>query len=190
MAAPGQARPWGWYPLTDAWAARIVADAGVCPGELVLDLGAGHGALTRHLVAAGARVLAVELHPLRAQRLRDRFADYPVRVVEADVRSLRLPRQPFRVVANPPYHLTSDLLRLLLGRDSNLVAADLVLQRAAVRDIAAGRGPQQWMRRWSLAAGNSLPRSAFTRPPTVDSRLLVIRLLTPARFAAILELSR
>ncbi len=141
----------------------------------MLDLGAGHGALTRHLVAAGARVLAVELHPARARRLRERFSDYPVRVLEADLRSLRLPRQPFRVVANPPYDITSDLLHLLLGRDSTLVAADLVLQRAAVRDIAAGRGPQRWRRRWTLAAGQSLPRSAFTRPPTVDSRILVIR---------------
>ena len=147
----------------------------------MLDLGAGHGALTRHLIAAGARVLAVELHPQRAQRLRRRFADHPVRVIEADVRALRLPRQPFRVVANPPYHVTSDLLRILLGRDSTLVAADLVLQRAAVRDITAGRGPQRWRRRWSLAEGLSVPRSAFARPPTVDSRVLVIRPLMRGR---------
>jgi 23S rRNA (adenine-N6)-dimethyltransferase len=175
VSAQGPAGPWGWHRLTDAWAARIVAEARIRPGELVLDLGAGCGALTKHLVRAGARVLAVELHPLRAQRLRDRFKTDPARVVEADVRSLRLPRQPFRVVANPPYHVTSDLLRLLLGRDSALFAADLVLQRAAVRDIVAGRGPQRWRRRWSLAEGMSLPRSAFMRPPTVDSRVLVIR---------------
>jgi len=172
---PGPAGPWGWHPLTDVWAARIVAAARVRPGELVHDLGAGRGALTKHLVRAGARVLAVELHPLRAQRLRDRFKTDPVRVVEADVRSLRLPRQPFRVVANPPYHVTSELLRLLLGRGSALVAADLLLQRAAVRNLVAGRGPHQWRRHWSMAGGLSLPRSAFTRPPTVDSRVLVIR---------------
>ena len=57
-------RAWGWHPLTDEWAARIVADAAVCPGELVLDIGAGHGALTAKLVERGARVIAVELHPL------------------------------------------------------------------------------------------------------------------------------
>jgi 23S rRNA (adenine-N6)-dimethyltransferase len=152
-----------------------VAEAAVRPGELVLDLGAGHGALTTHLVAAGARVLAVELHPGRAQGLRARFAGDPVRVAEVDLRALRLPRRPFRVVANPPYHLTSDLLHLLLGRDSTLAAADLVLQRATVRALATGRGPQRWRRCWSLAEGLSLPRSAFTRPPTVDSRVLSIR---------------
>ena len=177
MAAAG----WGWHPLTDAWAARIVHDAAVRPGELVLDLGAGHGALTRHLIEAGARVLAVELHPGRAQNLRDRFADEAVRVVEADIGSLHLPRRPFRVVANPPYHLTTDVLHRLLARDSALVAADLVLQRAAVRAIVAGRGPDRWWRRWTLAEGRALPRSAFTRPPTVDSRVLVIRRMPNSR---------
>jgi 23S rRNA (adenine-N6)-dimethyltransferase len=36
-------RAWGWHPLTDEWAARIVADATVRPGELVLDIGAATG---------------------------------------------------------------------------------------------------------------------------------------------------
>jgi 23S rRNA (adenine-N6)-dimethyltransferase len=171
-------RAWGWHPLTEAWAARIVDDAAVRPGELVLDLGAGNGALTRHLVAAGARVLAVEMHPGRAQRLRDRFAGTPVRILESDICSLRLPRRPFRVVANPPYQVTTALLRLLLAHNSALVAADLVLQRAAVRAIVAGRGSARWWLRWSLVEGRPLPRSAFTRPSTVDSRMLVIRRLS------------
>ena len=47
-------RAWGWHPLTDEWAARVVADAAVRPGELVLDLGAGYGVLTAHLVERGA----------------------------------------------------------------------------------------------------------------------------------------
>ena len=95
-------RAWGWHPLTDEWAARIVADAAVLPGELVLDIGAGRGPLTAELVERGARVIAVELHPGRAEHLRQRFAGQPVTVVQADAVSLRLPRRPFRVVASPP----------------------------------------------------------------------------------------
>jgi 16S rRNA A1518/A1519 N6-dimethyltransferase RsmA/KsgA/DIM1 with predicted DNA glycosylase/AP lyase activity len=56
-------RTWGWHRLADEWAARVVAAAAVGPGELVLDIGAGTGALTGPLVRAGARVVAVELHP-------------------------------------------------------------------------------------------------------------------------------
>ncbi len=176
-------RAWGWHPLVDAWAGRIVADAGLRPGELAIDIGAGEGALTRHLVEAGARVLAVELHPGRAQRLRERFAGAPVTVIQADALSLRLPHRPFRVIASPPYAISSALLRVLLGPGSRLMAADLVLQRAAVR-----RHVDRWSaptghlhRRWDIRAGRALPRHAFRPAPQVDSAVLVIRRRTAAR---------
>jgi 23S rRNA (adenine-N6)-dimethyltransferase len=146
----------------------VVAAAGVRPGELVLDIGAGEGALTVHLVRAGARVVAVEPHPRRAGILRERFPG--ITVVHADAASIRLPGRPFRVVANPPYGISSGLLRTLLAPGSRLVAADLVLQRAVVRKYASGPA-----RRFSLTAGLTLPRRAFLPPPHVDSAVLVVR---------------
>ncbi|MFB9837004.1 rRNA adenine N-6-methyltransferase family protein, partial [Actinoallomurus acaciae] len=108
MVASGRSRrAWGWHPLVDEWARRVVEDARVRPGQLVLDIGAGRGALTTHLLAAGARVVAVEAHPGRAAWLRERFAGTGVTVVESDVLDLPLPRRPFRVVAGPPYAISS-----------------------------------------------------------------------------------
>ena len=60
---------WGWQRLDSRWAETLVAAAGIGAGDLVLDIGAGAGAITRPLVAAGARVIAVELHPGRAAML-------------------------------------------------------------------------------------------------------------------------
>ena len=162
-------RAWGWHPLTDEWAAHVVADADICPGELVLDIGAGDGALTRHLSKAGARVVAVELNDARAGRLRQRYPD--ATVVTMNALELRLPRRPFRVVANPPYAISSALVRLLLAPGSQLVAADLVLQRAVVRRHSDGR----WSHHWEVRPGRMLPRRAFRPPPHVDSAVLVVR---------------
>jgi len=146
----------------------VVAATGVRPGELVLDIGAGEGALTAHLVRAGARVVAVELNPRRAGVLRERFPG--ITVVQADAASIRLPGRPFRVVASPPYGISSGLLRTLLAPGGRLVAADLVLQRAVVRKYASGAA-----RRFSLTAGLTLPRRAFLPPPHVDSAVLAVR---------------
>lgn len=175
--APPPQQLWGWHRLSDQWAERIVHAAAIQPGELVLDIGAGDGALTSHLVTAGARVIAVELHPGRRQLLRRRFAEQPVTVVAADAAKLRLPRRQFRVVANPPYAVSSALLRELLSRGSRLHSADLVLQRWVVQRFADGRAPgaSRWTLDFALHRGLSVPRTAFRPPPRLDSAVLVIR---------------
>jgi 23S rRNA (adenine-N6)-dimethyltransferase len=160
---------WGWYRLDPSWAERLVADAGVTRGDLVLDVGAGDGALTAPLLEVGARVIAIELHPGRAVALRRRFGR-AVRVVQADAADLRLPRRPFRVVANPPWGITDPLLRRLLHPASRLVRADLLLKRAVTRRLAAG-GPVHGHR---LRAGPTVPRRAFQPSPPTDGRVLIV----------------
>lgn len=153
---------WGWHRLADPFAAELAAASGVGPGDLVLDLGAGDGAITRHLVAAGARVVAFELHRGRADALRDRFPG--TRIVRADVTDLRLPRRPFTVVANPPFDGLSALLVRLTHRHSQLARADLVVptsvaDRWASRLVTTG---------WRVTVRHRLPRSAFRPPPRID----------------------
>ena len=164
MAA--QQRRWSWYRLSPGWAERLVADAGVGAGDLVVDVGAGTGAITRPLLRAGARVVAVVAHPGRADALR---ALEGVVVVRADARDLRLPRRPFHVVANPPFDITTPLLRRLLHPGSRLQSAHLVLQEQAARRWAAHRS-----RSFALALGPRVRRTAFTPAPPVDARVLVV----------------
>jgi 23S rRNA (adenine-N6)-dimethyltransferase len=172
-------RRWGWHQLDPRWAAHLVADARVPARATVIDVGAGTGALTRLLVASGARVIAVEWHPGRAEHLRELFprADGTVVVVQCDARDLRLPRRPYHVVANPPFHVTAALLRRLLQPGSRLVSAHLVLQEPAVRRWVSASAPgyARWSRTFELSGGTRVPRRAFDPRPRVDARVLVVR---------------
>jgi 23S rRNA (adenine-N6)-dimethyltransferase len=167
VSAPGSGRaPWGFHRLSPDAARHVVRAAGVGAGDLVVDLGAGHGALTRALVDVGARVVAVELHPGRVAGLRERFADADVTVVRADATSVRLPRRPFRVVANPPWAV-AEAVRSHLQRAPALERADLVLPRWLVH---------RWAARWtSVAVGPSLRAEAFTPPAPTGSAIAVLR---------------
>jgi 23S rRNA (adenine-N6)-dimethyltransferase len=141
----------------------------VRPGDLVVDIGAGTGALTQPLVDAGARVIAVELHPQRAEVLRTRFPRSSVIVVQANAADLRLPRRPFRVVANPPFAVTSPLLRRLLTPGGRLVRADLVIGRAAALRWTSRHAPA-----FDVRIAHGISRSAFIPRPPVDAVVLRI----------------
>ncbi|HET7453685.1 MAG TPA: rRNA adenine N-6-methyltransferase family protein, partial [Thermoanaerobaculia bacterium] len=68
-------RRWGQNFLVDpAAAARIVSAAAIQPGESVVEIGPGDGALTRHLAETGGNLLAVEIDPRRAEALAREFA--------------------------------------------------------------------------------------------------------------------
>jgi 23S rRNA (adenine-N6)-dimethyltransferase len=170
-------RRWAWHRLSSRGAERIVEGAGIRAGDLVLDVGAGDGALTRPLLEAGAKVIAFELHHGRAQELERRFAARGVKVVRADAADLKLPRRPFKVVANPPFSAHVALMKRLLGPGSRLQQADLVLPRHAAQRWAEGRGPG-WGRhlaeyRFQIVA--TIPRNAFT--PPADKPPVVLRIV-------------
>jgi 23S rRNA (adenine-N6)-dimethyltransferase len=143
----------------------------------VVDLGAGTGGITAPLLAAGATVIAVELHPGRAAVLEERFAGSGCRVVVEDIRDWRPPERAYRVVANPPFALIATTLRLLTAPGSRLVRADVV-----VPDYVAAR----WARGAGLPAGS--PRAFTAR----RSRIVPPHAFQPAAsgLAAVLTLYR
>ena len=145
--------------------------AGITAGDLVVDLGAGHGVITGALVDVGARVVAVELHPRRLDALRDRFAGAPVTVVRADVAAVRLPGRPFRVVANPPWSL-AETIRTSLLRAPQLVRADLVLPRWLVHRWAGDSA--------RIEVGASLRAESFEPRAPTGSAVAVVHPRSPA----------
>lgn len=157
-------------------AAELVRDACIGADDVVVDLGAGTGRLTAELARAARRVVAVELDPCLASRLRGCWPN--VAVVEADAREVELPREPFRVVANLPFHGTNEILRHLLDDPRvPLFRADLVIQwGAAVKRALPWPSTVSgvvWGAWYSVRVARRLPRTAFRPPPSVDAGVLV-----------------
>ena len=136
----------------------------------------GRARLTGPLLARGARAVAFELHPARAAELRRRFGGPALTVVVADVSDLRLPRRPFRVVANPPFGATTSILRRLVAPGSALVRADIVVPRHTGRRWMAGEGPGagRWLETYEVTSARPVSRGAFSPPPPSGATLLVI----------------
>ena len=163
---------------TSALAAQIVRDACVGADDVVVDIGAGSGRLTGELARAARRVVAVELDPLWASRLRGRWTN--VDVIEGDAGALQLPTEPFRVVANLPFGRTTDLLHLLLDdRATPLIQADVIVEWA----VAVRRGlpwPSTvngviWGAQYESSISRRLPRAAFDPVPNTDAGVVVFR---------------
>lgn len=158
----------GQHFLRPDVARRFVARAAVGPGDLVLDLGAGTGALTALLASHAGRVVAVERDPSLARRLRRRFERIDnVSVHERDIADIHLPHRPFRVVANVPFAGSNALIRRLLDRRVPLVQADLVVAHGVALSWAA-RSPR-------CAYVCRLAPSSFVPAPSGDAAVLRIR---------------
>jgi 23S rRNA (adenine-N6)-dimethyltransferase len=157
----------------------LVDGADVSDGDLVLDIGAGNGLITGALARSGARVIAIERDPALARRLRARFGTgSAVTVVEADVLSAPLPSEPFRVVANIPFGITTKILRRLLDEESRLTRADLIVQAEVARKRGTpGRGTLLnacWEPWFEFGTGGRIPAAAFRPRPRVDGAVLIV----------------
>jgi 16S rRNA (adenine1518-N6/adenine1519-N6)-dimethyltransferase len=171
-------------------ASLIVAAAELSLDDVVLEVGPGLGALTRHLSAACARVVAVELDQRLIPVLQHTLADCPnVELEHGDVLELdptALLPPAYKVVANIPYYITSALLRHLLEADVHPLLIVLTIQVEVARRIVARPGDLsllavsvQFYGRPRIVA--RLKAGAFYPRPKVDSAVVQIDLSPAAK---------
>ncbi|WBB62248.1 ErmE/ErmH/ErmO/ErmR family 23S rRNA (adenine(2058)-N(6))-methyltransferase [Streptomyces sp. WMMC500] len=167
--------------LADAAVARRVARlAAPGPGgRLVVEVGAGTGALTEALAPHCRELIAYEIDRRLLPGLRARLARHPhVRLVGQDFLAARPPREPFVAVGNVPYARTSEIVDWCL-RAPRLESATFVTQLEYARKRTGDYG------RWSLLTVRTwpwhewrlcgrVPRECFRPVPRVDSAVLRI----------------
>jgi len=177
-------------------AERFVEEAGVRAGDFVVEIGAGSGAITAALARRDAEVVAIEVDPVWAGRLRRNVARTGagrVRVVPTDFFAVPLPRRPFRVVACLPFGQTTAILgRLLSEPHGHLRRLDLIVQWEVARKRAAippsTLRSTAWAPWWEFRLGRRIAAGEFRPVPRVDGGVLVVTrreppLLPPAMSA-------
>jgi 23S rRNA (adenine-N6)-dimethyltransferase len=181
--------------------AQLITGAEIGPADLVLEIGAGSGVLTGALAARARRVVAVELDPLWADRLRQQFTgDSHVEIVESDALRLPLPDEPFRVFASVPFNLTTAVLHHLLDDPTApLIRADLIVQWDVARKrTAVDYGNLlnlTWEPWYEFLLVRRLRAHLFRPVPAVDAGVLAIRrrlvpLLPPHDRTGFVDLAR
>jgi 23S rRNA (adenine-N6)-dimethyltransferase len=160
-------------------AAELASSAHLGRDDLVVEPGAGFGRLTEQLAARAGRVIAVEKDARLAARLAGRLQHRPnVTVVQGDVLAVPLPHGRFRVVGNPPFHITAPLLERVLGA-AQLDRADLVLEWGAALALTGVYGPahkaRRWAARYEFLLVRRLPAAWFEPAPACDAAIVSIR---------------
>ncbi len=172
--------------LTDSYAVMdIVSAADLRSSDQVLEIGPGLGVLTRELVKAAGRVVAVELDRALAELLPRLVADAKnLKVIQGDYLDFDPATAfsgPYKVVANLPYAITSPALRRIMTFPPKPTLAVVMVQKEVAERVAAKPGETsllsimvQLYSRVSFV--REVPASAFYPAPKVDSAVLKLEL--------------
>ena len=190
----------GQHFLTDRAILDAIVDAiDPKPGEAVVEIGPGLGAMTDPLVARCGRMTVIELDRDLAARLQRRSE---LEVIESDVLRVDFAAlagrhgQKLRVVGNLPYNISTPILFHLLEAVDHVVDQHFMLQKEVVDRMAAAPGSKDYGRlsvmlqwRYAIESVLEVPPESFEPPPKVDSAVVRMRPLpaVPGIDAALLE---
>ena len=173
----------GQHFLINAEKLQKVADAlAIRKGDVVIEIGPGHGELTQYLLSAGARVTALERDKALIDPLKERFESDDLEVIEGNalellpmvVEELEQSKTPYIVAGNIPYYITGYLLRVIEGLAYKPTRVVMTIQKEVAERICA-RVPHMNL----LAASvqfwaepemvDVVPKADFDPSPKVDS---------------------
>jgi len=136
--------------LIDESVVRGIAEAAeLSDGDRVLEIGPGIGTLTQGMAETGADITAVELDKKLPEVLAQTLKGYEnVRIVQGDILKVDIPElmgeQPFKVVANLPYYITTPILMALLERKLPITRIVTMVQKEVAERMIAKPGSKTY----------------------------------------------
>jgi 16S rRNA (adenine1518-N6/adenine1519-N6)-dimethyltransferase len=177
---------------------RIVDAIDPKPGQDVVEIGPGLGALTAPLIERTGRIRAIEIDRDLAARLRERFGPDRLDLVEGDALAVDWPGfaathpEKLRIVGNLPYHVSTPLLFALLPIADRVIDQHFMLQREVVERMAAKPGGAEYGRlsvmlqfRYDVKQLFNVPPGAFSPPPKVTSSIVRMTPLPREQLASV-----
>jgi 23S rRNA (adenine-N6)-dimethyltransferase len=158
--------------------AGIAEEAGIGPDDLVLELGAGKGALTEFISRRAKKVLAVEYDKKFIKKLEDNLPDSGnTMIIHQDILKISLPREPFIVVSNIPYAITTPIMKKLLNNPSSPFQKGLiVMEKGAAKRFTSDHVKDPYVIAWrmwfDIRYVRGISRKNFSPPPKVDAALV------------------
>lgn len=183
MKEPEPKKSLGQHWLTDENTLEyIVSAANVSADDVVLEIGPGLGTLTEILMRQAREVIAVEFDRQLARELPKRVKADNLSVVEQDILSFDFTEVPphYKVVANIPYYLTSNLIRVLSETSNPSQMAVLLIQKEVAERLAAQPGGMSLLSvtaqfYWEVSLGEVVKAELFMPPPKVDSQVVILQ---------------
>lgn len=160
--------------------AEMVERAKIHKNDIVIDLGAGKGAITSALSKRAGKVLAVEYDRKFVQILKEKFLhSRNTKVIHEDILKLRLPKEPFVVVSNIPYSITTPIMKMLLNQTiSSFQRGVILVEKGAAKRFTANFVKDPYIIAWrmwfDIRYVKVISRVNFSPPPRVDSAMMMI----------------
>lgn len=180
----------------------IIAAGDIHTGETILEIGPGGGVLTRALLDAGARVIAIEkdhrlIAPLRVTFHKE-ITSGQLKLIEADVLEMSfadygLLTTDYKLISNIPYYITGAIIRKFLSNIPVQPSRIVLLVQKEVAERIVARNKKESVLSISVRAYGTpyvytkVPRGAFAPAPKIDSAVLVIENISRNNFNAIDE---
>lgn len=159
---------------------EIVGKANISKQDTVIDIGAGKGALTSVLSQRSGQVLAVEYDRKLVEILKRTFHHHPnTKIIHQDMLKMKLPKEPFIVVSNIPYAITTPIMKMLLNKPaSSFQRGVIVMEKGAAKRFTAKWVKDPYVITWrmwfDIKYVKEISRKNFSPPPKVDSAMITI----------------